>query len=144
MKHPLIRRLLLPDTLRARIVQEARSAAPRECCGLIEGLREGEVARALALHPARNLSERPDRFEIDPQDQFHALHLARANGTAIIGCYHSHPGGRPYPSATDLEGAGEDDFIWLIESGGTLETFVYFGGVFTGLVTGADCVTSSE
>lgn len=139
-----VRRLSLPDALRDRIMCAARDAAPRECCGLIEGVRDGDGARALALHPARNLSAVPDRFEIDPQDQFDALRAARANGHAIIGCYHSHPGGRPLPSATDLAGAGEEDFVWLIAADGVLKAFVYARGGFTGVAMGADCVTSSE
>jgi proteasome lid subunit RPN8/RPN11 len=140
----VIRRLSLPEALRDRIVRAARAASPRECCGLIEGVRDGDVARVMALHPARNLAPGADRFEIDPQDQFDAIRAARAKGRAIIGCYHSHPGGKPQPSATDLAGAGEEDFLWLIEADGALAAFVYVRGVFSGLPTGADCVTSSE
>ena len=36
------------------------------------------------------------------------------NGHEIVGCYHSHPNGRPEPSKRDLEYATEDGFIWLI------------------------------
>jgi proteasome lid subunit RPN8/RPN11 len=143
VKHQLIRHLALPDPLRGEILRAAREAERRECCGLIEGVREGATARATALHPARNLSSQPDRFEIDPQDQFEALRRARASGRAIIGCYHSHPGGRPEPSATDLAGAGEENFIWLIAAEGGLAAFVYFSGGFRTLATGADCVASS-
>ena len=77
-------------------------------------MRDGETARAVALHPARNLSPDASRFEIDPQDHCNALREARGAGHAIIGCYHSHPGGKPEPSATDLAGAGEDNFLRLI------------------------------
>jgi proteasome lid subunit RPN8/RPN11 len=101
-------RLLLADDLREQIAREARAAFPRECCGLIEG----DALRVAALHPARNISEDADRFEIDPADHFRALRMARANGRAIIGCYHSHPNGRAEPSARD--GDGEDGFLWLI------------------------------
>jgi proteasome lid subunit RPN8/RPN11 len=64
---------------------------------------------------------------------------ARASGAAIIGCYHSHPEGAPRPSARDLAGAKEEDFLWLIVAGEALEAFVYLEGVFVG----ADWVTSS-
>jgi proteasome lid subunit RPN8/RPN11 len=144
----MIRRLHLPPAQREQILSAAREAGQRECCGLIEGVRDGEAARALALHPARNLAGGRDRFELDPQDQFDALRAARARGHAIIGCYHSHPGGRARPSATDLAGAGEEDFLWLIAGASSgedwgLAAFVYRGGEFFGLPTGADCVTSS-
>jgi len=150
-------KLLLPADLRARIEGETREAFPRECCGLIEGTRQAGEALAIALHPARNIAARADRFEIAPQDHFTALKTARANGRGLIGCYHSHPNGDAAPSATDLAGAGEEDFLWLIASLSardapvTFAAFVYSGAVFlpanlSGAVgaVGADLVTSSE
>ena len=107
-------KLILPWPLRIRIEGEARAAFPRECCGLIEGLRHGEILEAATHHPARNIAAGNDRFEIHPADHFAALKSARALGRAIIGCYHSHPNGSPAPSATDRAGAGEEDFLWLI------------------------------
>jgi proteasome lid subunit RPN8/RPN11 len=104
--------LFLADELREQIAREAHAAYPRECCGLIEGTHEGSALRIAALHPARNISEDNDRFEIDPADHFRALRAARANRRAIIGCYHSHPNGRTEPSARD--GDGDDGFLWLI------------------------------
>jgi desampylase len=106
--------LVLPLALRAQLEAEARAAFPRECCGLIEGLRHGTRLEALALHAARNLAAAPDRFEIDPADHLRLQRAARARGTAIVGCYHSHPGGRAEPSAHDLAGASEEGFVWLI------------------------------
>jgi proteasome lid subunit RPN8/RPN11 len=121
----------------------AAAAAPRECCGLLEGARDGGRWRVTALHPAHNLAADASRFEIDPADHFAAARAARARGRAIIGCYHSHPGGRALPSAHDLAGAGQEDFLWLIAADAALAAFVYSGGGFRGLATGADWVTSS-
>jgi proteasome lid subunit RPN8/RPN11 len=133
-------RVELPAALVARIHQEATEAAPRECCGLLEGLCE-DASRftVTALHPARNLAADPDKFEIDPRDHIAAAKQARARGRAIIGCYHSHPGGAARPSASDIAGAAEENFLWLIAAGEELGAFVYLRGS----VTGADCVTSS-
>jgi proteasome lid subunit RPN8/RPN11 len=128
----------------AAIHAAARAAAPRECCGLLEGERRGGDWRVTALYPARNLAAQVDAFDIDPAGHFAAVRAARARGLAIIGCYHSHPGGRPVPSARDLAGAGQDDFLWLIAADGGLGAFVYSAGGFRGLPTGADWVTSSE
>lgn len=133
-------RIALPASLAADIRDAARAAVPGECCGLIEGARDGEVFRVTALHPARNLAGLPDRFEIDPADHFAAHKAAREAGHAIIGCYHSHPNGKAQPSAADLGGAGEDNFLWLIATHEDLAAFVYLRGRFTG----ADWVTSSE
>jgi proteasome lid subunit RPN8/RPN11 len=129
----------LAGDLRVRILREAASAFPRECCGLLEGRRGDGLFVVQALHPARNLSSQADRFEIDPRDHVGAAKKARANGAAIIGCYHSHPDGTPKPSARDLAGAGEEDFLWLIAAGEALAAFVYLEGSFVG----ADWVTSS-
>ena len=137
-------RVELPAALADSIRGQARAASPAECCGLIEGIRKGVNFRVTALHPARNLSADAHRFEIDPPDQFAAQRAARARGAEIIGCYHSHPDGSAEPSAADLAGAGEENFLWLIAGGESLQAFVYLDGAFTGLVTGADWVTSSE
>jgi proteasome lid subunit RPN8/RPN11 len=134
------RTIELPSALARQLRQEAHVAHPRECCGLIEGVRDGGSFHVSALHPARNLADAAERFEIDPADHIAASKRARANGRGIIGCYHSHPGGKPMPSATDLAGADEENFLWLIEARGELGAFVYLRGAFTG----ADWVTSSE
>jgi proteasome lid subunit RPN8/RPN11 len=106
--------LLLPPALRAQIAQEARAAFPRECCGLIEGTREGGEARVAALHPTRNLAEEADRFEIDPAEHIRLLRALRGSGREIVGCYHSHPNGRAELSPRDRESAANDGFIWLV------------------------------
>jgi proteasome lid subunit RPN8/RPN11 len=134
-------KVLLPETLRAQILAEARAAFPRECCGLVLGRRDGDTAAVTALYPARNLAAAADRFEIAPEDHFTALRAARDTGQAVIGCYHSHPNGAAQPSAHDFTGGGEDNFLWLIATPeGALAAFVYFGGG----MTGADLVTSSS
>lgn len=128
----------LPAGVKAAIFAQAAASHPRECCGLIEGVRDGTVFRVTALHPARNLSDRSDRFEIDPADHVAAQKAARANGQAIIGCYHSHPHGAAQPSLTDLAGAAQEDFLWLIASDDELNAFVYRDGGFREGITGAD------
>jgi len=146
-------KLLLPPQLRAAIEDHARASFPRECCGLIQGLSDGDTAQALVLHPARNVALGTDRFEIAPEDHFQALRDARTNHRALIGCYHSHPRGEAKPSAHDLAGAGEDGFLWLIvglsdrEAPVALAAFVYSATTFLPAelaeARGADLVTSS-
>jgi len=133
-------RLHLPEGLKARIAFEARAALPGECCGLLLGRRDGEEAVAAALHPARNLATRADRFEIAPEDHFAAVKRARAEGLIVIGCYHSHPHGAAAPSAADLAGASEEGFLWLIATPDAMAAFIYSRGRFEG----ADLVTSSS
>jgi proteasome lid subunit RPN8/RPN11 len=106
--------LVLPAPLRRQILDEARAALPRECCGLIEGVRDGAEIRVTAIHQAPNLADEPDRFELDPAKHIALLRELRGSGRQIVGCYHSHPEGRAEPSPRDRAGAFEDGFLWLI------------------------------
>jgi len=146
-------KLALPRAFEIEIEQAARAAYPRECCGLLEGLRNEARAEIMVLHSARNIAAAKDRFEIDPADHFAALKAARDNGRAIIGCYHSHPNGVASPSDTDRAGAVEENFLWLIaaldakEGPVTLCAYDYSGSEFLAVEKegpiGADLVTSS-
>ena len=117
--------VVLSPALCSQIFAEARAAHPRECCGLLEG----DGARVTALHPTRNLAEQPDRFEIDPAEQFRLMR----EGRNIVGCYHSHPNGRAEPSPRDAGHASEAGFLWLI-CADTLRAFVWDGAGFGPLV----------
>ena len=110
----MLTNFILPAELRAQFADEARAAFPHECCGLIEGVREGGGARALALRPTANFSEHPDSFEIDPTAHLRLMRELRGSGREIVGCYHSHPCGAPLPSGRDRERDGSEGFVWLI------------------------------
>ncbi len=108
------RSLVLSTALHTQLFAEARAAYPRECCGLIEGVRAADTIEALALHPTRNLAHTSDRFEIDPAEHIRLLRGLRGTGRDIVGCYHSHPDGVPKPSSRDRDSAHDEDFVWLI------------------------------
>jgi desampylase len=133
----MIAAFVLPPALRAQIEGEARAACPHECCGLIEGARDGDAVRTIALHPARNLSLDADRFDIDHADHARAQRMARENGHVLIGCYHSHPDGSPQISKRDQEGAMDDGFVWLIcavsDDDAQIGAFVWESGQFRAL-----------
>ena len=85
---------------------------PRECCGLLEGVFDGDV-HAQSRRCIRRATCQRDRhrFEIDPADHIAAQKAARAQRP----CHHrllSFPSATaaPQPSATDLAGAEQDDF----------------------------------
>ena len=144
-------KLLLPEALESAIAAAARAAFPRECCGLIEGLAMPGGFAATAIHPARNLSDRDDRFELDPADHIAAARAARRRGHVLIGCYHSHPNGNKAPSARDRARASEQDFLWLIaatDGAGPCEIAGYRAPGFAGIslirAVGADLVMSSS
>ena len=110
----MVERVILSESQRAQIEREARSALPRECCGLVEGKIEGDVLKVIALHATRNIAARDDRFEIDPMDQFALIRRLRGTETGIVGCYHSHPNGSADASPHDHAGGGEKGYVWLI------------------------------
>ncbi len=110
--------LHMPDYLAARIVKAAARAFPEECCGLIEGYDTKDGWQAIAIHPTPNLADdKRQRFLIDPQVQFELLKRLRGKRRRIVGCFHSHPDGRPEPSTTDLAGAFEPGFLYIIAGG---------------------------
>lgn len=99
----------IPGSLIDRLVNEARAAVPRECCGLLVGAG----LRVTRLAAARNLAASPSRYDIAPEDHFAALRSARAEGLAVVGAYHSHPSSPPVPSPTDRAEA-VPDFLYVI------------------------------
>ncbi|WP_380863409.1 Mov34/MPN/PAD-1 family protein [Sphingoaurantiacus capsulatus] len=83
---------------------------------------DNRVERAV---PAANVAADPlTGFEIDPALLLRCHREARQDGLAILGWYHSHPNGRPSPSAEDAARAGEAGKLWLIVAGGTLHAYV--------------------
>lgn len=127
--------LILPRDARARIEAAARVAWPRECCGLIEGMRVGGTIVVTAAQPVRNVAEGPDVFEIDPAEHIRLLRALRGTGRQIVGCFHSHPDGVAEPSVRDRQSAGEIGFVWLIAAltapdTAAIKAFVFDGNAF--------------
>jgi proteasome lid subunit RPN8/RPN11 len=110
----MTRVLIMSRALRAQIEREARAAHPRECCGLVEGVLNGDAVTATALHPTRNRATDTDRFEIDPAAHISLLRNLRGTERKIVGCYHSHPNGSGELSERDRACDCEDGFVWLI------------------------------
>ena len=130
--------LHLPANQAARLLGAASACFPNECCGLIEGWRAEDGWHVAELHEMPNIADDPSRhFLIDPQPQIELLRRLRSTGRTVIGCFHSHPRGRAEPSATDLERAVDDDFIWLIAAGGpddfTFNAYLFSSATFTNL-----------
>lgn len=96
---------------------DARSAHPKECCGILLG----EGTRITQASPAENVHPTPQtHFEIDPRALIDAHRAAREGGPQVVGYYHSHPVGKPEPSQTDAAMASGDGRIWAIMAGETV------------------------
>ncbi len=112
--------LILPEGLRAQLLAAAQAAFPHEACGLLIGRRDGATVTVTALHPAANVSPTPRAsFAIDPAVQFSLQRALRGTGRAVVGCFHSHPNGRPEPSQRDRANGSAEGFVWIIVATGT-------------------------
>lgn len=81
------------------LVALARESPRSEICGF--------VCRDWTIIPIPNVSAQPWRsFVMNMDAQKKAVETF---GNDIIGIYHSHPGGSPHPSATDLMGIPVDE-----------------------------------
>ena len=103
----------IPANVVRDMLDHAREAAPRECCGLLIG-KDDSIVRSVR---ARNLDSKATLYLINPEDHFSAIRSARAEGLEVIGAYHSHPSSAPVPSPTDVAEANSGaDFVYVIVS----------------------------
>ncbi len=115
------------DTIRTH----GRDSYPDECCGLLLGRFEADRRVAVEAWPVANAwtadvaltqneaaHSRRDRFYISPADYLKAQRAAARRELEIVGCYHSHPDDRAWPSERDRIGAagvgGGPDFSFVI------------------------------
>jgi proteasome lid subunit RPN8/RPN11 len=96
--------LIIPASVARQIEKEGIAAYPNECCGILIGREAGGRRRVERLVPMKNAfdpSERYHRFAIDPLAQIEAEKSADAEGTMVLGYYHSHPDHPAVPSEYD-------------------------------------------
>ncbi|MGH8928278.1 MAG: M67 family metallopeptidase, partial [Acidimicrobiia bacterium] len=79
------------------------------------------------VYPLTNAQHSPTAYTIDPKEHFHAWRHAESRGWELIGAFHSHPGGPPLPSATDLALAAEPDWAYLIVHDRSIRGFMIHG-----------------
>jgi proteasome lid subunit RPN8/RPN11 len=103
---------ILKNTL-AEVTEHAREEPRYECCGLLGG-RDGVITRAFAATNAAADTTR--NYEIAPQELFRLMREIRSAGLALMGIYHSHPGGDNEPSPRDIERAFYPAAVYFIVS----------------------------
>ncbi len=87
-----------------RLLEEAKSAYPFECCGILVGSNNSKK-EVIEIYPVENKNKEraQDRYEIDSK-RFDAVEReVTRKRLKIIGIYHSHPDHPPLPSAFDKE-----------------------------------------
>lgn len=102
--------MILPAGMVDEILEHSRAELPNEACGLLAG----DDAGIRRLYCVSNADASPVSYTIDPAGHFAALSDAEENGWELIGAFHSHVDGPAYPSPTDVAGAAEPDWTWLV------------------------------
>ncbi|HEX6946991.1 MAG TPA: M67 family metallopeptidase [Acidimicrobiia bacterium] len=103
--------LHLPPEAREAILDHCIRAAPAEACGLV-AVSDGAVR---AVYPTGNDSRDPERaFVVPPADHYRALLHAESRGWHLGGSFHSHPRGEARPSPSDVTGALDPDWYYLV------------------------------
>lgn len=103
----------LPDEIRRAMIAHARFAVPDEACGLLAADTGGELCMAYCL---TNADRSPVSFTLDATEHYRALRHAEARGWHLAGVFHSHPGSAAYPSPTDVAGALEPEWLYVVVS----------------------------
>lgn len=104
----------LPAALYEEMVRHVAAHLPEEACGLVGGLVEGPVARAVVFYPIENILHSAVAYEMDPLPQIRAMLDIEAAELELVAICHSHPSGPARPSATDLAQAYYPDSAYLI------------------------------
>lgn len=100
-----------------QMIQHAKSEAEYEVCGLIGGnwktYNELVIAKQIE-HVPNVAADQRNRYQMEERTQVQVMSAFGKNGLEIIGIYHSHPEGPPFPSPTDIAKATYPDAIYLI------------------------------
>jgi proteasome lid subunit RPN8/RPN11 len=102
---------LFPAEMTAAMVAQARFTYPEEACGLIAVDTEGVPQMVYCL---TNVTRSRYRFTVDPNEHYRAWRHAERNGWEIGGVFHSHPESAAYPSSTDIAGALDPEWLYVI------------------------------
>ena len=94
------------------LIQDSKKAYPGEACGLLAG-KDSKVSK---IYPISNISKKPTRFLIKPEEQVKVMKEIEDLGMELIGIYHSHANIRAYPSDRDLGMAFYPEVSYVIIS----------------------------
>ncbi|MEJ5240110.1 MAG: M67 family metallopeptidase [Anaerolineales bacterium] len=81
--------------------RHVRAQAPLEACGLLAG-RNDRVEKVFLM---QNAAQSPVRYRLDGAEQLQVFEAIEAAGMELVGIFHSHPQGSPFPSSIDIREA---------------------------------------
>jgi proteasome lid subunit RPN8/RPN11 len=115
--HPGPRTAVLPAPIRHAILAHARAGYPNEACGLIIGDRAAAAGgQALRFEATHNRAASPNRYEIDPDDQYRQTNSTDDADEVFWGIVHSHVRSPAVPSPTDIGLAFYPDALYVLVS----------------------------
>lgn len=99
-----------------KMLAHCRAGLPNEACGLIGGVREGDVKEIKEVYLLTNIDESNEHFSMDPREQLAAVKDMRAKGYVLLGNFHSHPESPSRPSEEDKRLAYDSTVDYMILS----------------------------
>src|SRR5262249_46231831 len=109
-------RVIVPRQLVDAMVAHALAERPNECCGVLAGVTDEGIVRAVTHYPLVNALASPTEYESHPRSMFHAVRDMRAASLDIVAVYHSHPTSPAVPSKKDLARNYSEDVVNFIVS----------------------------
>jgi [CysO sulfur-carrier protein]-S-L-cysteine hydrolase len=106
----LIDTLQLSLKVQREIVDHARLAFPRECCGILAG-KNGQPTK---LYRITNSAPGNRLYEMDDLELFQAIKEIDERSEDVFVIYHSHPESEAYPSQTDVSLAFYPESYYVI------------------------------
>ncbi|HZI01694.1 MAG TPA: M67 family metallopeptidase [Flavisolibacter sp.] len=109
--------IIVEHDVRNKMIADAESSFPDECCGFVFGYENGEKRFLTEVLIVNNVKEgdKRRRFEIAPKDYMWAEQYADEHQLQLLGVYHSHPNHPAVPSEHDRI-AAQPFFSYIILS----------------------------
>ena len=101
----------VPAQISEAMVAHARFCHPEEACGL---LAIDDVGLLRMAYPTTNVERSRVRFTVSPREHYAAIRHAESRGWSIGGSFHSHPDSAAFPSARDISGALDPNWLYLV------------------------------
>lgn len=103
--------VVVPASLVDGVIAHVIACTPEEGCGLLAADPGGGLQMA---YPTTNVDRSRYRFTVSPGEHYTATKDADDHGWTIAGSFHSHPESDPYPSPTDIAGALDASWLYVI------------------------------
>ena len=94
------------------MLNDVKSRAPAEACGLIAGLDSSSEK----IYVITNILDSPVRFKMDPKEHLKAFNDIDSHDYKLLAIFHSHPNGPIGPSETDMAEFAYPETLYLVWS----------------------------